>query len=63
MVPLHLLVARSKGQVEAQTTAVAGDPASAGEAREVSWVMEGEEDDPPMEQPCDDTQTPTVKIF
>ena len=40
---------------------VAGDPASAGEVREVSWVEEGVEDDPPMEQPCDDTQIPTVK--
>jgi len=33
-------------------------PASEGEAREVSWVEEDVEDDPPTEQLCDDTQTP-----
>ena len=59
MAPLHLLVARSKERVEVlMILAVEGVPASVGEAREVSWVEEDVEDDPPMEQLCDDTQTP-----
>ena len=59
MVPLHLPVARSKVQAEVRMASAVGDPASVGEVREISWVEEGEEDDPPMEQPCDDIQTPT----
>ena len=40
---------------------VVENPANVGEVHGISSATEDVEDDSPMEQPCDDTQTPTVK--
>lgn len=65
MEPLHQLVTHSKGQVVARMILVEEEegPANVGEDRVVSWASEDVEEDSPMDQSCDDTQTPRVNTL